>query len=60
MQVGSLVEWCIMNKTSTKAHIGKNYHFQVAHSIGQSLQIGNYTFENMFNLQVMQQCIIEV
>jgi hypothetical protein len=39
-----------MNKTSTKAHIGKNYLFQVVHSIGQSWQIVNYTLENLFNL----------
>jgi len=34
MWVGSLVEWCTMNKTNIETHIGKNCLFQVVHSIG--------------------------
>jgi hypothetical protein len=36
MWVGSFVEWWIMNKIDTNAHIGKSRFFQVAHSIRHS------------------------
>jgi hypothetical protein len=36
MLVGSLVKWCIMNKTNIDAHIVKSRLFQVIHSIGHS------------------------